>query len=112
MTDRIRAASAQHITVNGYQSLWAIGEFGGGKDPGTELLVFVGGEHGSGVFSISEAKRRRWKLVQPFPLRSRTPGPPEPPGPDCCAWLRSRGFESCDASPPARLRQFDDDEAV
>jgi hypothetical protein len=49
---RVRPGSEQHTTVNGYQSLWAIGEFGEAKDAGTELLVFVCGEHGRVYFDL------------------------------------------------------------
>jgi len=49
---KIRPGSVQHITVNGYQSLWAIGEFGGANDPSTELLAFVGGERGRVYFDL------------------------------------------------------------
>jgi hypothetical protein len=61
---RVRPGSVQNITVNGYQSLWAIGEFGGGKDPGTELLVFVGGEHGRVYFDL-RGQASKMELVQP-----------------------------------------------
>jgi hypothetical protein len=61
---KIRPGSVKHTMVNGQHSLRAIGEFGGAKDPGAELLVWVSTEHARAYFDL-RAQASNFETVQP-----------------------------------------------
>jgi hypothetical protein len=61
---KIRPGSVKHTTVNGRQSLRAIGEFREAKDPGAELLVWVSTEHARAYFDL-RAQASSFEAVQP-----------------------------------------------